>query len=76
MDYSDEIKWIHIEYSKLTVDPIIVTFSLAQKRMHYFLIQWGWDITGQKITGQSVADWLKITSTRTSKPNRGGLSRF
>ena len=38
--------------------------------------QWGWDITGQRITGQSCPDWLKMTSSRTSKPESGGLSRF
>ena len=32
--------------------------------------------TVRSITGQSVPDWLKMTSPRTSKPNRGGLSRF
>ena len=38
-------------------------------------LQWGWGITGQRITGQSCPDWLKMTSSRTSKPNSGGLSR-
>ena len=33
------------------------------------LVQWGWGITGQKITGQSTSDWLKMTSLGTSKPN-------
>ena len=28
------------------------------------LIQWGWGITGQRITGQSCPDWLKMTSSR------------
>ena len=35
-----------------------------------------WGITGQRITGQSCPDWLKMTSSRTSKLNNGGLSRF
>ena len=37
----------------------------------FFDIQWGWGITGQ-----SCLDWLKMTSSRTSKPKSGGLSRF
>ena len=41
-----------------------------------FRIQWGWGITGQKITRQSTSDWLKMTSPRTSKSNSGDLSRF
>ena len=40
------------------------------------MIQWGWAITGQRIMGQSCSDWLKVTSSRTSKPNTGVLSRF
>ena len=39
-------------------------------------IQWGWGITGQRITGQSCPDWLKMTSSRTSKPKSGALSGF
>ena len=26
-----------------------------------FELQWGWGITGQRITGQSCPDWLKMT---------------
>ena len=33
-------------------------------------------VRGQKITGQSSPDWLKMTSPRTSKPNSGDLSGF
>ena len=44
--------------------------------LKFYHIQWGWGITGQRITGQSCPDWLKMTSSRTSKPNSGGLSRF
>ena len=36
-----------------------------------YKIQWGWGITGQ-----ACPDWLKMTSSRTSKLNSGGLSRF
>ena len=36
----------------------------------------GLGITGQKITGQSSSDWLKITSSRTLNPNSGDLGRF
>ena len=39
-------------------------------------VQWRWGITGQKITGQSTTDWLKITLPRTSKPNSCDLSKF
>ena len=30
-------------------------------------IQWGWGITGQRITGQSCPDWLKIILNQTSQ---------
>ena len=37
-------------------------------KLSEFYIQWGWGITGQRITGQSYPDWLKMMSSRTSKP--------
>ena len=57
----------------------IIILNLKNENLNEYYesyIQWGWGITGQKITGQSVPDWLKMTSPRTSKPNSGGLSRF
>ena len=33
-------------------------------------------LTGQRITGQSSPDWLKMMSSCTSQPNSGDLSRF
>ena len=44
------------------------------KIKNFIYLQWGWGITGQKIMGQSSSDWLKMTSSRTSKRNSGGLS--
>ena len=71
-----------IEVFRLLIDQInslaalvyLISFHLRCKSK--IVIQWGWDITGQKITGQSCPDWLKMTSSRTSKPNIGGLRRF
>ena len=45
-------------------------------KVNLFELQWGWGITGQRITGQSCPDWLKMTSSRTSKPKSGALSGF
>ena len=50
--------------------------SLFSEMIKHFQVQWGWGITGQRITGQSCPDWLKMTSSRTSKPYSSGLSRF
>ena len=51
-------------------------FRFLGKLEETFSIQWGWGIRGQKITGQSTSDWLKMTSQRSSKPKSGYLSRF
>ena len=53
----------------------IVLFFLP-KNLPKVEIQWSRNFKGQKITGQSSPDWLKITSARTSKPNNADLSRF
>ena len=51
---------------------IYVFRAKHMKTIHMiYILQLGWGITGQKITGQSCPDWLKMTS----KPN-SGLSRL
>ena len=59
------------------------SFELKDQLRFYFItgckqfyLQWGRGSTRQQITGQSCPDWLKMTSSRISKPNNGGLSRF
>ena len=48
--------------------------GFASQHSKLIFIQWGWGITGQRITGQSCSDWLKIMSSRNSKLDTGGLS--
>ena len=59
-------------FSKYVRQPIRVALFLSKP------LQLGLDITGQNIRGQSAPDWLKMTSTRTSKAisNSGGHSSF
>ena len=51
--------------------PIVYLTVLLQHFRFHKVIKWGWGIMGQKITGQSIPDWLKMTSPRPSKPNSG-----
>ena len=56
---------------KLRFDKLEQINALVKVNINPILIQWGWGITGQ-----SSPDWLKMTSSRTSKSKIGHLSAF
>ena len=43
--------------------------KISQDGVSVNQVQWGWGITGQRTTGQSCPDWLKMTSSRILRLN-------
>ena len=82
---SDTLKNIKQKFKLTAIDisryryPRKISKKFGKRRksgQKIYQLQWGWGITGQRITGQSCPDWLEMTSPRTSKSNSGDLSRF